>query len=103
MKKKEIWQMALASGLCDSDLSSEDQICTDYGDATEAVERFAVMVADKAIAEYKALGNFAVAEEREACAIACEKWADYWTHPGDELRNDAAIQCAYEIRMRSNV
>ena len=44
MEKKEIWQMALASGLCDADLSSDEQVVTDYGDATEAVEKFAALV-----------------------------------------------------------
>ena len=44
MRKEEIWQMALASGLCDADLSSDEQVCTDYGDATEAVEKFAAMI-----------------------------------------------------------
>lgn len=35
MQKEVIWKMALASGLCDPDLSSDSQIYTDYGDATE--------------------------------------------------------------------
>lgn len=47
MEKEEIWQMAHESGLCDEDLSSEDQLMTDYGDSTASVFAFAEMVESK--------------------------------------------------------
>lgn len=94
MKKKDVFEMAIKSGLCDKDLSINDKIYTDYGDATESVELFAKIVAYKAIAE-----------EREQCAKLCDQLADYCIHEIheiNELRNDEiAKQCAYEIRMRN--
>ncbi len=78
MKKEDIWKMALDSGLCDPDLSRSDQICTDYGDATDAVEKFVAMVASA---------------EREECADIAESFI----HGTDDDERDPNI-VAGEIR-----
>lgn len=92
MKKEKIWQMALASGLCDADVSNDHQICTDYGDATEAVEKFAAMIS---------------AAEREACAKTCEEIDDRCHeclahNEHEQCDVPRAEQYAAAIRARSN-
>jgi hypothetical protein len=79
MNIETIRKMAIESGLCDPDLSRHyGQLITDYGDSTEAVFKFASMVA---------------AAEREACAKVCE-----------DIHGplcDVGMECAADIRARS--
>lgn len=41
---ENIRRAAIESGLCDAELSSATQLVTEYGDATEAIERFARLI-----------------------------------------------------------
>jgi hypothetical protein len=87
MDKSKLWHMAFDSGLCDRDLGQGKQLMTDYGDATDAVERFAEMVS---------------AAEREACAAECERMMMY---PGGRQEAPAhgnVWSAAKAIRERSN-
>jgi hypothetical protein len=91
MDKNKLWQMAIDSGLCDRDLGQGKQLMTDYGDATDTVERFAEMVS---------------AAEREECAKVCEDKEREFDEKGDGWYDWAcgASDCAVAIRrMRSNV
>lgn len=44
MNKDDIRRIALESGVCDPALSTDDQLVTDYGDATESINKFAQMI-----------------------------------------------------------
>ena len=87
MDKNKLWKMAIDSGLCDRDLGKGKQLVTDYGDATDAVERFADMVA---------------AEERETCAKLIDKIGYSHTAGLSQFVSGEFARAADAIRMRSN-
>lgn len=86
--KKDIWRMALESGLCDGDLGKGKQLVTDCGDATDAVERFAEMVA---------------VAERESCAKLIDKIGYSHTAGLSQFVSGEFAKAADAIRMRSNL
>ena len=87
MDKKEIWKMALVSGICDADLSDDIQRVTDYGDATEEIESFAALIEESV---------------REDCAKACDEVALLMRRGGSNHEAAAFEVAADEIRGRSN-
>ncbi len=68
MDKTKLWEMAIDSGLCDRDLGKGRQLMTDYGDATDAVERFAARIeAAEREACKERLKEMYKAKRRESC------------------------------------
>jgi hypothetical protein len=101
MTQDEIIEMAVLAGLeQDGDMWFSNLYKTDMDVHINHLEAFAKLVEDAAFARWALQTKLAVQDEREACAVICEKQDWYGTGDYQFGYEHAVKNCADSIRER---